>query len=126
MEVNVENMQRMVEYVAETQPLLQKQAEVQAQLSKMAPAVVDELIKQGFVDSSIRDKAIVNLNDPVRVLDTLYKLAAAVKTAQPAALQSMGRTHESKTAGAVTTAVNKPMKESDRVFYERFGFAPGA
>jgi hypothetical protein len=126
MEVNAANMQKVVEYVAESQPLLQKHAEVQAQVAATVPAVVDELIKQGFVDASIREKAIVNLQDPLRALDTLKKLAAAVKTSQPAAPAAMGRTHENKTAGASASASGKPMKESDRIFYERFGFAPGA
>lgn len=122
MEVDPNVLQESVDYIAEAQPILQKVAETESKVAALAPTVVDALIKAGHVDAEIREKAIQNLQDPVKALEALSKLAA-VKTTEKAASAppSMGSAQSSgKSASAAVNGTGK-MKESDRVFFERFG-----
>lgn len=110
-----------MEFTAEAMPLLQKAAETEAQVAAKIPALVDDLIKRGFIEATIRESAVKNLQDPLRLIDAMGKLAAL--QTKPAteksagALPSMGSPERAKTA----SANEKPMKESDKVFLERFG-----
>lgn len=121
MEVNPTDLQEMVTYIEQSQPLLTKQAETEAKIAQLAPAVVDSLIKAGHVPPEIRDTAIANIQNPVKALESLQKLAAAATTSkQASAPESMG-SPSNGTHAHVVTASEKPMKGSDKAFLSKLG-----
>lgn len=109
-----------VEFNAEVTPLIQKAAETEAKVAEKVPGLVDDLIKRGFLEPEIRDAAVKNLQDPIRLVDAMSKLAAIqskpTEKSASASVPSMGAPEMSK----VAANTGKPMKESDRVFLERF------
>lgn len=121
MQVSAEQAKRMVGYIEKTQPIIEKVAKTEAAIQKLAPKVVDALIEKGALDASQRDRAIVNIQDPVKALESLQKFAAASggvpRAPAPEALGTPAR--EEKSA-----ANNGTKKESaaDRLFLSRFGF----
>ena len=124
MEVDAKVMQELVEYVGTTQPLLQeaaeqetKAAEMRTKVAALAPTIVDVLIKQGFVPPEIRDRAIANIQDPIKALESLQKIASA-QTVKQAEVPSMGTGADLAHTGSDT----RKMKESDQVFLRKFGF----
>lgn len=111
-----------VEFTAEAQPILQKAAETEAQVAAKVPALVDNLIKRGFIEPEIRESAVKNLQDPLRLIDAMDKLAAIqtkpTTEKSAAVVPSMGAPDATtKTA----SAGGKPMKESDMAFLRGFG-----
>ena len=118
MEVRAEAMQDMVDYIEETQPTIKKLAETEDAVRSMAPRVVDTLIEKGALDASQRDRAIVSIQDPVRALESLEKLAnafgarKAVETAPPS-LGTPEHTTE-KAAGEYTS-------DADDAFLRKIG-----
>lgn len=121
MDIDPKDLQLSVDYIAGAQPLLQKAAETEAAVAAFMPELVDKLIKRGFIEADARETAIKNLQDPVRALKSLEKLAeiqSREKTA--AAPQTLGSAERSTSKTASNSG--KPMKESDKVFLSKFGF----
>jgi len=120
MDVNPNDLQEMVTYIEQSQPLLTKQAETEAKVAQLAPTVVDALIKAGHVAPEVRDTAIANIQNPVKALESLHKLAGVPVTKQAAAPESMGAPSDG-THAHVVTASEKPMKGSDKAFLSKLG-----
>jgi len=120
MKVSAEQAKRMVRYVEVTRPIITKAAETEAKVAELAPKVVDLLIEKGALERSQRDRAIVNIQDPVKALESLRKFAAAQsvvkKVADP---ESMGSPSGEKKA---SDDGKSKMKESDAIWLRRFGF----
>lgn len=124
MEIDPNVLQESVDFIAEAQPLLQKAAETEAAVAAAVPELVDNLIKRGFVEASVRDTAIKNMQDPLRLISAMNKLAeiqTREKAAAAPAPATLGAAEvsNSKTAGSGQSK----MKESDKVFLSRFGFS---
>lgn len=126
MEVSAEFLQGVVSYVEKTEALIEKAASVEYEVASRAPAVVDTLIKAGMLDAENRSVAIENVRDPLKVQESLRKVAALMaKNAAASKTDTMGSgsSGHSKSAGASDTPSKGGMRESDRIFLERFGLA---
>jgi hypothetical protein len=120
MEVSAKQAKRMVRYVEVTRPIITKMAETEAKIAELAPKVVDTLIEKGALDRSQRERAIVNIQDPVKALESLRKFASAQSVVKKASdPESMGSPVGEKTASDNGTS---KMKESDALWLRRFGF----
>lgn len=120
MQVTASQARKMVDYVEQTQPLLLKAAETEAKVAVMAPKVVDLLIEKGALDRSQRDRAIINIQNPVKALESLQKFAASVGTvAKATAPETLGAAEK---VASVTGERQEKMSEADRIFLTRFGF----
>lgn len=119
MNIPAETLQHMVDYVEQTSGLMGKQAEVAQQLAGKAPAVVDKLIKAGFLKENQRAAAEVAAQDPLKLLESLDRFASmSEKTA--AEPDSMGAAD--KAAKPALTAADRPEHgTADRKFLEDFG-----
>ena len=119
MEVKQEDMLEMVNFIESMKPVIEKAASADAQadqISKLAPETADLLIKSGHVAPESRDVAISNLQNPSKLHECIRKLASA-PMAKAAAPASMG----GPATPVSTTGSEKPMKESDRVYFQRLG-----
>jgi len=101
----------MIDYIEKTGALLDETRLSKEAAAKDAPATVDLLIKRGFLQPTMREAAVVALQDPVKAQASLRKIAEASYTPPPA----LGRAESEKEAGSDT------MKESDRVYYAKLG-----
>ena len=120
MQVPAEKIQKMVSYIEKTQPIIEKAAQIEAEVAKLAPTVVDILIKRGALELSQRDRAVVNIQNPVRALESLRKLAEEdPKSSKP---ESMGEpAGTAKVASAGGNGTEGKLSEADRAFLASFG-----
>ena len=119
MDVKQEDMLEMVNFIEQMQPVIKKAEAADAladQVSKMAPETADLLIKNGHVAQESREVAISNLQNPAKLHECIRKLAS-VAMAKAAAPAPMG----GPSTPITTNGTEKPMKESDRVYYQRLG-----
>lgn len=123
-------MGELIDHIEGTSKLLEKQAQIDAEVAKRGPAVVDTLIKQGFLNENQRAKALEAVKDPLKVLDSLQKTAMAVtKTASASEPPKLGQGGEVKEAG-VKAATSDPssrqksaaLDDANRRFLSTFGF----
>jgi len=121
MEFTAKQARKMVSYVQETQPIITKLAATEAKVAELAPKVVDTLIEKGALDASQRERAIVNIQNPVKALESLQKLASAQKSASKTTdPEPMGVPVNTKNAS--DDSGKSKMKESDAVWLRGFGF----
>ena len=98
-QVPVSLLQNFVGYVEKSGALLERAGQDRQQAKQAAPAVVDQLVKQGLLDESQRTVAQTSLgSNHVKVLEALRKTASL---AQP---KSMGSAVEPKTETAKEAA----------------------
>ncbi len=112
----------MVSYVEGSNAVFSKIASDHAEIDKQAPAVVNTLIKRGFLKENQRELAIKALHDPVKVLSTLQKTAEAVANENPnaAKMAALGR----PVTPAPAVAERRTQKsEADARFERAFGFS---
>jgi hypothetical protein len=121
MEISADKLNKMVDYIEQTQPVLEKAAAVEAEVAKMVPQVVDELIEKGALAVNERDRAILNLQNPVKALKSLSVLAGSMGEKNASAPPKLGGPAGQSKEASDNNGNTKPMKESDRVFYERLG-----
>lgn len=120
MNISAETLQNMVDYVEQTSGLISKQAEVSQQLAGKAPAVVDKLIKSGFLKENQRATAEVAAQDPLKLLESLSRLASTNEKAageSPESLGSADASPQDKKASAELPTRGT----ADRKFLEAFG-----
>ncbi len=126
-------MGELLDHVEGTSKLLEKQAQIDAEVAKRGPAVVDTLIKQGFLNENQRAKALEAVKDPLKVLDSLQKtaMAAAGKPASAAEPPKLGQGGSIKEAGVESrSTVSDPssrqksaaLDDANRRFLTTFGF----
>jgi hypothetical protein len=77
-QVNEDFLNGVVNYVEATGEMLSKQAELEEKIAQFGPAVVDKLIKLGFLDENGREDAINATKDHLKVLESLEKTAEEV------------------------------------------------
>jgi hypothetical protein len=122
-EENKKVAEELVAFAKEAKPVLTKLAAQEDELSKLAPTVVDSLIKAGELDEQHRDQAIKNvINDPVKVAQCLESTAAALveKKQEQAAPATMGSGAEiNKTAGVEEGAPTR--SKADAAFLGHLG-----
>ena len=119
MQVTAEQAKNMVDYVEKAQPIIEKAAETEKKIAELAPTVVDALIEKGALDANDRDRAIVNIQNPVKALESMKKLAATVGQVPKApAVEPMGTSENEKTAASNQSS---EMSEADRRFFQAFG-----
>ena len=115
-------LSEMVTYVEGSQKLIQKHASEQAELMQKAPAMVDVLIKQGFLHENERLAAIEACKSPVKLVDTVVKMAE-LETQRSAPPPAMGGTNSVKDAAVREPSSQSPaMEEANRRFMSQFGF----
>jgi hypothetical protein len=68
----------LVDYIEATGEQASKQAELEEKVEEFGPAVVDTLIKRGFIDENGREEAVAATKDPLKVLESLQKTAEEV------------------------------------------------
>jgi hypothetical protein len=88
----------VVNYVEATGTMLSKQAELENKVSRFGPAVVDTLIKRGFLNENGRAEAIAATRDHLKVLESLQKTAEEVdrrKKVASAEVSTMGKGEDS-------------------------------
>jgi hypothetical protein len=101
---DADKLRKMVSYVAATQPVLEKVANVDSMFAKRVPEVVDALVRQGLLSPHLKEAKVKSLlENPAEILVTLEKTAALV------APKSMG-SGDGQSASA---------KKSDDVFISR-------
>ncbi len=127
-EVAAEVLQDMVNHVEKTNEVIEKVASLEAAVEQRAPTVVDKLVKAGFLNESQRASAAVALQDPIKALDSLEKLAdhriadIAANGATPPSSMGGGRAPHS--AGEIKTANSRDTgSDADRLFLQRLGLA---
>ena len=124
-EENEKIAEELVAFAKEARPVLTKLAAQENELAKLAPTVVDALIKAGELDGQHRDQAIKNvINDPVKVAQCLESTAAALveKKQEQAAPATMGSGAEiNKTAGVAEGAPT--CNKADQAFLSKLGLA---
>jgi predicted DNA-binding transcriptional regulator len=76
--VNEDFLSGVVNYIEATGEMLSKQSELEEKIEEFGPAVVDTLIKRGFIDENGRTEAIAATRDPLKVLESLKKTAEEV------------------------------------------------
>lgn len=111
LQITEEVAENMISYIEKTGALLDETRLAKEAAAKDAPSTVDLLIKRGFLQPTMREAAVVALQDPVKAQASLRKIAEASYT-PPLAL---GRAESTKVAGSDT------MKESDRAYYTKLG-----
>lgn len=124
-EVATEVLQDMVNHVEKTNEVIEKVASLEAAISQRAPIVADKLVKAGYLNESQRESAAASLQDPLKALESLEKIAegriAAAKDAPP---PTMGGGEAPRNAGTVKSASNRDGgSDADRVFLQRLGLA---
>ena len=101
-----DKLRRIVAYVGQTQPLLEKMAAQESALKAKIPGVVDMLVKQGLLSPHLRASKTAALeSNPVEILDLLEKTASLVVP------KPLG-------AGSVNSTVGKA-PSSNQVFEDR-------
>ena len=76
---DLDKLRKVVTYVGQTQPLLDKAAAQDAALKARIPEVVDTLVRQGLLSEHLKSaKAKALESNPVEILDLLEKTAALV------------------------------------------------
>ena len=127
-------MGELLDHIEGTSKLLEKQAQIDAEVAKRGPAVVDTLIKCGFLNENQRAKALEAVRDPLKVLDSLQKTAsiASAKPAQTAEPPKLGQGGAVKEAGVVVPGQfsdpssrqkSAALDDANRRFLSAFGFS---
>jgi len=76
---STDKLRRIVAYVGQTQPVLEKLAAQETELKARIPGVVDLLVKQGLLASHLKAIKIAALEkNPVEILDLLSKTAELI------------------------------------------------
>ena len=76
---DTDKLRKMVTYVGQAQPLLEKAAAQKSAMAARIPEVVDTLARQGLLSPHLKAAKIKELeNNPVGILDLLDKTAALV------------------------------------------------
>ena len=76
---DTDKMRKIVAYVGQTQPILEKVAAQESAVTARIPEVVDTLVRQGLLSSHLKAAKIKELeSNPVGILDLLDKTAALV------------------------------------------------
>lgn len=124
-EVAAKVLQEMVDHVEKTAEVIEKVANLEAEIEKRAPGVADKLVKAGYLNESQRESATVALQDPLKALDSLEKIADHRITAnQETPPPSMGGGSMPRSAGTVKTASTKGGESpADQLFLQRLGLA---
>jgi len=120
-------MEGVVNHIEATSKMLEKQAQVDAEVAKRGPEVVESLIKAGFINEKQRAGALEAVKDPLKVLDSLHKIAQASATPKAAAVPSLGKAagDEHRDAAPETpTAMRgkRALEDANRRFLSSFGF----
>ncbi len=121
MDIDPVELTKMVEYIEQTQPMIKKQAAAEDSLKSAVPALVDTLIKRGWLEPTLRDKAINSFQDPLALI-TSFKKVAESKIDQPAPA-TIGKSANTtvKSASDYESTSTKKTSEADRKFLEAFG-----
>jgi hypothetical protein len=131
LEASPKEAEAIVGFVAAATPILEEAEKAEktaalreATVGKAIPAVVDTLAKAGYITNEQRIKAAESLKDPVKVLDTLQRIAlsAAIKTAEE--VKTLGSASTPKKDAAPTTkvaSVASKTSAADEHFLRSFG-----
>ena len=121
MEVDAAVLKETADYIGKTQPMLEKAAALESAVAARTPAVVDALIKAGSLDANRRESAIAALQDPLKTLETLEKLASGLTpSVSPKAPAPMGAPATFKQAGASDAGPKR--SPADEAFLSKLGF----
>ena len=78
---DTDKLRKVVQYVGQTQPILEKVAAQETAMAARIPEVVDTLVRQGLLSPHLKAAKAKELsNNPVGILDLLEKTAALVVT----------------------------------------------
>lgn len=131
MKLTPEIASAMVDYLEATLPIVEKQAEVASTVKQEAPAVVDFLIKRGFVAANRREQAIAAASNHAKVLaalkktaegSTIQKVADGAEPLKIGGPANEGQHGEKRASLAPSYARNTRLEEADRRFLSAFGF----
>lgn len=115
--------------LAEASAKLEKSASVGAAIEGRAPALVEKLIKAGMLTADERETALVNLQDPLKMLAALDEIAtskiASVAETKNTKVQNMGKSGSVYETAVTKTAAERSSarSEADVNFERRFGLA---
>lgn len=76
---STDKLRKVVNYVGQTQPILEKVAAQESAMAAKIPGVVDALVRQGLLSPHLKAAKAEELKrNPVEILDLLEKTAALV------------------------------------------------
>jgi len=131
LEASPKEAEAIVGFVAAATPILEDAEKAEkaaglreAAVRKAVPAVVDTLAKAGYITNEQRVKAAESLRDPVKVLDTLQRIAlsAAIKSAEEVRTLGSGSTPKKDLAPTTKSAsAASAQSQADAQFLRSFG-----
>lgn len=102
---DTDKLRKMVSYVGQTQPILEKVASQNSAIAARVPEVVDTLVRQGLLSPHLKAAKVKELeSNPVGILDLLDKTASLVV---------------SKPLGSGTGESTEKVKSANQVFEDR-------
>lgn len=117
-EVPVKVLRASVELGAKTAALCKRVETERSAIETKAPLVAEALIAAGVVDPFDKKAALTLLNDPVKTLDMLVKIAGMLRTAN-----EKPRPMGAPITKAASAGFGGSLLESDRVLAERLGIS---
>jgi len=120
MEVPDQVLQDMLTYVEKSSALLEETGRVQVEMHRRAPALADSLVKAGLLDANAREAAILKLQGPVSVMESLQKTAEFIGSQT---VTRMGEPANKEASDTSRRDASNNVKESDRAYYARLGFS---
>lgn len=118
MDIDPKELQKMVEYIEQTQPLIKKQAAAEDSVKNAVPTLVDSLVKRGWLEATLRDKAIASFQDPLALINSFKKVAEAKN--EQSAPAPIGKSASANKTGNDDSVTVKKSSEADRKFLEAF------
>lgn len=115
-EVPVKVLRASVELGAKTAALCKRVETERAAIEVKAPLVAEALVGAGIVDPLDKKAALMLLNDPVKTLDMLVKVAGMLRSAN-----EKPRPMGTSVTKAASVGFGGALLESDRVLAERLG-----
>ena len=90
MEVNPRTVQNLVDYVEQTQPMVEELAALKKASAEAAPQTVETLVATGFLDVGKKAEAIESLQNPAKLHEITRKIAESTIQKQAGAPAPMG------------------------------------
>lgn len=103
--VDTDKLRKIVGYVGQTQPILEKVAAQSSELSARIPGVVDTLVTRGLLSPHLKAAKVKELEgNPIGILELLDKTAALVVA---------------KAVGSGSDEIMTKVKSANQVFEDR-------
>jgi len=76
--VDSEKLRKMANYVAATQKVIEKQAAVEGALTEKAPQVADILVREGLLESNLKESQVAEFVENPEILCTAVEKVASL------------------------------------------------